>query len=105
MWRRVYLSPVPFLEEHDHQLRSQSDISCQVMDYQVGRRGRGGRMPITNDEVMRLMQCLEARMDVIEGDRQRGPNDVSEIEESQEEETAAQESAELRVLKQVLGST
>ena len=58
------------------------------MAYQVGRRHRGGIRPITNDEVMRLMQCLEARMDVIEGDRQRDPNDVSEDEESQEEETA-----------------
>ena len=54
---------------------------------------------------MRLMQRLEERLDVIEGDRERDPSDVSEDEESQEEETTAQESAELRMLKQVLGST
>ena len=63
-----------------YRLRSQSDLSCQVMAYQVGRRGRGGRRAIANAEVMRLMQRLEARMDVIEGDRQRDPNDVSEYE-------------------------
>ena len=44
-------------------------------------------------------------MDVIEGDRERDPKDVSEDEESQEEETVAQETTELRILKQVLGST
>ena len=40
---------------------------------------------------MRLMQRLEARLDVIEGVWKRDPNDVSEDEESQEEETVAQE--------------
>ena len=74
------------------------------MAYQVGRRGRGGRRSIANVEVMRFIQRLEARLDVIEGDRQRDPNDVSEDEESQEEKIATQESAELRMLKQVLGS-
>ena len=54
---------------------------------------------------MRLLQHLEARLDVIESDRHRDPNDVSEDEESQEEETTAQESTELRMLKQVFGST
>jgi hypothetical protein len=61
---------------------------------------------VENAEVMRIMQCLEARLDVIEGDRQRDPDDVSEDEESQEEEAVAvQEPAELRMLRQVLGST
>ena len=55
MWRRVYLSPVPLLEEKNHKLRYHSDIACQVMAYQIGRRGQGGRSPIENDEVMILI--------------------------------------------------
>ena len=55
MWRKVYLSHVSLLQEQGHQLRSQSDLSCQVMAYQVGRRGQGGRRPIANTEIMRLM--------------------------------------------------
>ena len=105
MWRTFYLSHVPLLEEQDNQLRSQSDLSCQVMDYQVQRRGQGGGRLVANAEVMRLMQHLEERMDVIEGDRERDPSDVSEDKESQDKETATQESIELRMLKQVLGST
>ena len=54
---------------------------------------------------MRLMQRLEERLDVIEGDRERDPSDVSEDKESQDKETATQESTELRMLKQVFGST
>ena len=81
MWWRVYHSPITLIEEQDHQLRSQSDLSCQFMAYQVGRRGR---RPVGNAEVMRLMQHLEAGLDVIEGDRQRDPDDDSEDEEPQE---------------------
>ena len=54
---------------------------------------------------MILMQCLQARLDAIEGDRQRDHDDDSEDEEPQEEEPAVQEPADLRLLKQVLGST
>ena len=41
------------------------------MAYQVVIRGRGGRRPIENFQVMRLMQGLESRLHVIEGDKQR----------------------------------
>jgi len=75
------------------------------MAYRIGRGGRGGRRPIANAEVLRLMQRLEASLDVIEGDRQRDPDDASEDEEPQEEEPVAQEPTELKLLKQVLGST
>jgi len=105
MWRRVYFSPVSSLEKQGYQLRSQSDLLCQVMAYRIGRGGRGGRRPVANAEVLRLMQRLEARLDVIEGDKQRDLDDASEDEEPQEEEPATQESAELKLLKQVLGST
>ena len=80
MCLRVYLSPLSLLEEQGHQLRSQSELSCQFMAFQVGRRGRGGRRLIENVKVMRLMQRLDARLDVIGGERQRDPNDVSEDE-------------------------
>ena len=51
------------------------------------------------------MQRLEASLDVIEGDIKRDPSDVSEDDESQEGEIAAQESTKSRMLKQVLRST
>ena len=73
-----------------------------------GRVGRSGR-PIANVELMEELRVMQARLEAIELGRHREPDlgDVSDPEEegNDQEEGAAPESVEMKMLRSVLGSS
>ena len=72
-----------------------------------GRAGRRGR-PITNVELMERMRVMQAKLEAMELGRHREPDlgDVSDPKEegNEKEEEVAPESAEMKMLRYVLGS-
>ena len=72
-----------------------------------GRTGRRGR-PVAKVELMEQMRVMQARQEAMELGRHREPNlgDVSDPEEegNEQEEEAAPESVEMKMLRFVLGS-
>jgi hypothetical protein len=73
-----------------------------------GRTGRTGR-PVANVELMEQLRVMQARSEAMELGRHREPDlgDVSDPEEegNEQEEEAALESAEMNMLRSVLGSS
>ena len=69
----------------------------------AGRRGRH----VSNVELIEQMRVMQARMEAMELGRQREPDlgDVSDPEEegNEQEEEAAPESIEMKMLRSVLG--
>ena len=70
----------------------------------VGQRGR----PVANAELMEQMRVMQARLEAMELGRHREADlgDVSDPEEegNEQEEEASPESAEMKMLRSVLGS-
>ena len=73
-----------------------------------GRAGHRGR-PIANAELMEKMRVIQARLEAMELGRYREPDlgDVSDPEEegNEQEEETAPKSAEMKMLRFVLGSS
>ena len=73
-----------------------------------GRAGRRGRH-VANAELMEQMRVMQARLEAMELAKHREPDlgDVSGPEEevNEQEEEAAPESAEMKMLRSVLGSS
>ena len=73
-----------------------------------GREGRRDR-PIANAKLMEQLRVMQARLEAMELGRHREPDlgDVSDPKEegNEQEEEAAPESAEMKMLRSVLGSS
>ena len=73
-----------------------------------GREGHRGR-PVVNAELMEQIRVMQARLEAMELGRHREPDlgDVSDPEEegNEKEKEVALESAEMNMLRSVLGST
>ena len=80
-------------------------MAMRMRGGRVGRRGR----PIANVKLMEQLRVMQARMEAMELGRHKEPDleDVSDPkeEENEQEEEVAPESAEMKMLRSVLGSS
>lgn len=80
-------------------------MAIRMRGGRVGRRGR----PIANVELMEQLRVMHAKLEAMELGRHKEPylGDVSDLEEegNEKEEEAAPESAEVKMLRSMLGSS